>query len=66
MAKKNGNVEEVKGSSFKCEEALVAFVVREYDAEGKCLGERTSDPVKVFRAAAPNIWEAIDQHIGAK
>lgn len=61
MAKKNNDV---KGT-LKCEEALVAFVVREYDADGKCLGERTSDPVKVFRATAPNIWEAVDKHIGS-
>lgn len=53
-------------STLKCEEALVSFIVREYNEEGQVVSERNSDPVKVFRASAPNIWEAVDQHIGAK
>jgi hypothetical protein len=48
---------------FKCEEAVVSFVVREYDATGNVIGERSSDPVKVFRAAVPDIWALMDQNI---
>lgn len=50
-------------AQFKCEEALVSFVVREFDSAGNVIGERNSDPVKVFRAAVPDIWALMDANL---
>lgn len=63
MANKKGNSTEgmLKANTFKCEEALVAFIVREINSKGEVIAERQTDPVKVFRASdGANIWAAID------
>lgn len=67
MAKKNmqivgvKNENPVEANTFKCEEALVAFIVREINSKGQVVAERTADPVKVFRASdGANIWAVVD------
>lgn len=57
-------VQEVGGNTFKCEEALVAFIVREVNEKGETIAEKTAEPVKVFRASdGANIWFVVDQFI---
>jgi hypothetical protein len=51
-------------SNFKCEEALVAFIVREVNEKGQTVSEKTAEPVKMFRASdGANIWAVVDNFI---
>lgn len=74
MAKKTGNIRAVESNNvvaqavgahtFKCEEALVAFIVREVNEKGETVSEKTAEPVKVFRASdGANIWGVVDQFL---
>lgn len=70
MAKQKTKVQDivapqsVEANSFKCEEALVAFIVREVNAKGETISEKTAEPVKVFRASdGANIWFVVDQFL---
>lgn len=69
MANKKKGVEDgiLEANSFKCEEALVAFVVREVNAKGQTVSEKTADPVKVFRASdGADIWAVVDNFIASQ
>jgi len=48
---------------IRCDEVMVALVIREYDAQGRPQRERVTEPVKIFRASAPDIWALIDQDL---
>lgn len=70
MAKKTAKVQDIVApqamgtNSFKCEEALVAFIVREVNDKGETVSEKTAEPVKVFRASdGANIWFVVDQFL---
>lgn len=44
----------------RCEEVIVQLVVRDYDEHGRPIGEKVSQPVKMFRGAAANFWGQVD------
>lgn len=57
----------VTGNTFKCEEALVAFIVREVNEKGETVREKQADPIKVFRASdGANIWALVDGFLAQK
>lgn len=48
---------------IKIEEVIVQVVVRTKNDKGQVIGERVADPVKIFRAAAPDFWEFLDKAV---
>ncbi len=46
--------------SKRCDQVIVQVVVREYDGQGRPVGEQVSQPVNVFRAASPDFWTHVD------
>lgn len=46
-----------------CHAALVQIVATEVDDQGRPIGEFTSSPVKVFRAAVPDVWREVDKTV---
>jgi hypothetical protein len=49
----------------RCDELIVQMVVRTYNEDGLPVGERVSQPVKLFRATAPDVWGDVDRTIVA-
>lgn len=49
----------------RCDIAIVQLVVTTYDAEGRPIREQTSEPIKVFRGAAPDFWADADRAVAA-
>ena len=43
----------------RVESAVLQFIVTEY-RDGKPVGESLAKPEKIFRAATPDVWAAID------
>lgn len=49
--------------SARCDAAIVQLIVTEYDEHGRPIGERTSQPFKVFRARSLDFWTEADKAV---
>jgi hypothetical protein len=48
---------------IRCDAVFVTIIATQVDEEGRPIGELTSQPVKVFRAANPDFWAAVDEAV---
>jgi hypothetical protein len=47
----------------RIDEIIVTVLVRSYNDEGLPTGEQQAAPVKLFRAATPDVWARLDEEL---